>query len=116
MAHFIDSAMARGGLTDFAQVDADVRAGRMLLWIAIDERANLKAAAVTELAVIQGRKVGTIVACGGHGLKDFAGFIAELENHFRAEGCVASRILGRKGWARIYPDYRVRSIVMEKAL
>lgn len=107
--------MVRGGLNEFSEIEQAVLSGSMLLWIAWDG-SKIIASAVTQLNRINGTKIGTIVACGGKELERFAPLIEGLEEHFRAEGCRVSRILGRPGWGRIYPDYIARAIVLEKAL
>lgn len=111
----IAKAMIRGGLNTLAEIEPAILGGVMLVWIAWDV-SRIMAAAVTQLNDIDGKKTGTIVACGGNGLEDFAPLIEGLEAHFRAEGCKASRIMGRPGWSRIYPDYMMKAIILEKAL
>ena len=39
-----------------------------------------------------------------------------IENFARAEGCEATRIIGRKGWARVLTSYQAKRIVLEKDL
>lgn len=112
---FIEAAMIRGGLNEFAEIEEAVLANRMLLWIAWDGE-RITASAVTQLNSINGSKTGTIVAFGGNDLDRFAPMITILEDHFRVEGCKASRILGRPGWARIYPDYKIKAIILERPL
>lgn len=114
-SELIRAAMVRTGLSDFEPVADDVLAGRSLLWLAWDGHVIL-AAAVTRLDVIGGTKIGTIVACGGSEFKRFGDLRERLEAHFREEGCGVARICGRKGWLRHYQDYKVKSIIMEKAL
>ena len=107
--------MRRGRLSDFAAVERAVLAGAQLLWLAADTR-TIYAAAVTSLDVVNGEKLCTIVACGGRARALWLPLIAVLEDFARAEGCRAIRILGRRGWARALPDYRITRIVLEKQL
>ena len=109
------TAMLRGGLSEFTDVERDILRGLSLLWIAWDGH-DVIAAAVTRLDIVNGARIGTIVACGGSDLKRFGDLRMKLEQHFRDEGCMSARICGRKGWVRHYPDYKVKSIIMEKAL
>jgi hypothetical protein len=111
----LERAMRRGDCGDYAAVRRAVHDGGMLLWLAWDGTAII-AAAVTELARLNGRKICTIVACGGEGWPRFGALIAGLEKFARAEGCEAVRIVGRKGWARVLPDYAIKRIILEKAL
>jgi hypothetical protein len=39
-----------------------------------------------------------------------------IEDFARAEGCEATRIIGRQGWARVLPSYQTKRIVLEKDL
>jgi hypothetical protein len=39
-----------------------------------------------------------------------------IEDFARAEGCEATRIIGRQGWARVLPSYQTKPIVLEKDL
>jgi hypothetical protein len=87
----IAAAMERGAITDIADVECAVLAGRALVWIAIarediraetpfagwcrkrpdgngrkrpDGNGTIKAAAVTQLSAVNGVRFCTIVACG----------------------------------------------------
>lgn len=114
---FVKAAMVEGGLSSFAEVEADIYRGSNLLWLVWDaENSALMAAAVTSLNLVNGAMVGTVVAAGGKGLNQFGHLLPRLEQHFRDEGCVSSRICGRKGWGRYYPDYRIRAVILEKVL
>src|SRR5882762_99144 len=115
VAHLIRRAMERGGMGGFAEVERSAGEGRALLWLAWDG-AQILAAAVTELDLINGVKLCTIVACGGHGFERFGGLIGGLERFARAEGCARVRICGRRGWARWLPDYSVKRVILEKEL
>ena len=44
------------------------------------------------------------------------GLLGKIEEFARAEGCKSTRIMGRKGWARVLPSYQVKRIVLEKDL
>jgi hypothetical protein len=110
----IVQAMKRGGMGDAGQVYADVVAGRSLLWLAMG--AGVEAAAVTELTEALGRRLCTIVACGGQESQNWLHLIGGLEDYAKHEGCAAMRIIGRKGWTRALPDYRERSVILVKDL
>jgi hypothetical protein len=121
------AAMKRGDLGSFAPVEAGVLAGDALIWLACDSGARIAAAAVTELHSTEWRKVGVIVACGAASgrlrpssramnMPGWLPLIAGIEKYFRAEGCSAVRIMGRRGWARVLTTYRIRRVVLEKEL
>lgn len=127
VAGLIEAAMRRGDLSSFAAVAAAVGAGRAQLWVAVARPDEIAAAAVTELHQTEWRKVCCIVACGAHqrvharlrrheGKERWLHLLAPIEDFARAEGCDAMRIMGRKGWARVLPDYKVNRIVLEKEI
>jgi hypothetical protein len=107
--------MRRGGISDFSAVERDVLGGGALLWLAWDGE-EIVAAAVTELSLVRGRKLCTIVACGGRARRRWLHLLAELETFARREGCEATRICGRRGWTRVLPDYRATRVILEKEL
>lgn len=115
---FVGSAILRGGnLSSFAALEQSVFDGTATLWVAWDNiLSQFIAAAVTQVGQINGVKIGTVMTVGGIGIDRFGPMLAELENHFRDQGCIRSRICGRKGWLRYYRDYNLRAIVMEKRL
>ncbi len=116
-APLIKSAMERGRLTDFALVEHGVRNGNGLLWLAWKQDARkIMAAAVTELTSANGERFCTIVACGGSDRAEWLPLIEGLEKYARVEGCVAMRILGRRGWARLLPAYQVSRVLLERKL
>jgi hypothetical protein len=117
VAGLIEAAMRRGDLSSFAAVAAAVSAGRAQLWVACNsEGSEIAAATVTELHQPQRRKYCVIVACGGYDMTRWLHLLAPIEDWARAEGCDAMRIMGRKGWARVLPDYNVNRIVLEKEI
>ena len=61
-------------------------------------------------------KFCTIVACGGRHLSKWKHLIARLEQFAKAEGCKSIAIMGRRGWAREYPAYKLTSVTLEKEL
>jgi hypothetical protein len=115
VAPLIRRAAERDGLSDAAQVEDDLHNGSALLWLAWNGE-RIEGAAVTQLDAANGQKFCTIVACGGRGLKRWGSLIGTLERFAREEGCTSVRIYGRRGWARVLPDYRLHSIILEKEL
>ena len=97
---------------DFAQTENGVLHGNDLLWLAV-EHEKIIAAAVT--ALLDG--VCIIVAMGGDDFSKFGLFcLSALEKFAKDEGCRAVRICGRPGWLRRLRDYRLKKIVIEKAI
>jgi hypothetical protein len=105
---------------------------------------RIDAAAVTELHRTEWRKVCVVVACGAPSgrlgaagrlrasgrsrpssravasratdMRRWIGLLERIEEFARAEGCEATRIIGRKGWARVLTSYQTKRIVLEKDL
>lgn len=115
VAPMITAAMRRGGVGDAHPVHDDLMSGRAQLWFAWDGQ-GIVAAAVTELGEAAGRKICTIVACGGHGREGWLHLIGGLEAFARAEGCMATRIIGRRGWQRVLEGYRPKAVILERTL
>jgi hypothetical protein len=115
VAPFIRRAAERDDRSDVTRIVHDLHDGSALLWLAWDGKA-VCAAAVTQLDIANGRKFCTITACGGRELKRWLSLVGALERFAIEEGCASVRIYGRRGWARVLPDYRLHSIVLEKEL
>jgi hypothetical protein len=111
----IRRAMTRTKLGNLAPVERSVLAGEALLWVIHHEQA-LYGAVVTQLEEVDGDKYCTIVACAGEDSPRWLHLIARIEAFGKAEGCKAMRIFGRKGWARVLPDYRTHALVLQKEL
>lgn len=114
VSHLIAEAMQRGG-GDQEEVERGVLSGQLLLWVAADEKA-IWAAAVTGLHVEREQRFCCIWACGGKEQVRWPVLELELEKFARDEGCAFMRIYGRRGWAKVFPDYKLKQIVLEKAL
>jgi hypothetical protein len=138
----IVAAMKRGDLSSFGPVEDSVLRGDALLWLALTyedgDAVRIDAAAVTELHRTEWRKVCVVVACGAPSrrlrasgrlcassradalratdMRRWIELLERIEEFARAEGCEATRIIGRRGWARILPSYRTKRIVLEKDL
>lgn len=107
------AACRRTGLNAFSDIEADVLAGRSLLWVAWDGHA-VEAAAATVLINSEIGKVCVITVCGGSGMKRWLPLIGQIENYAKNEGCTRVRIYGRKGWLRVLDDYEQKHIIMDK--
>ena len=138
--NLIFAAMKRGDLSSFGPVEDSVLRGDALLWLALTyedgDGVRIDAAAVTELHRTEWRKVCVVVACGAPSrvrpssrahasradasratdMRRWIRLLEGIENFARAEGCEATRIIGRKGWARVLTSYQAKRIVLEKDL
>jgi hypothetical protein len=111
----IQQALKRGAVTPDLDIARRLADGSALLWLAWDGR-QIHAAAVTELTSRNGRRVCTVVACGGRRRGLWLHLLRDLEFYAAAEDCSVMQMLGRPGWSRLLKDYRVTSIALEKEL
>lgn len=111
----IKSAMDRADFGAFGPVESDVLSNSALLWVAYDGK-DIAAACVTQIEQTGRRKLCTLVACGGSQIRRWIGLIDQIEEYAKAEGCSASRIIGRDGWSAVLPDYKPHRVVLEKEL
>lgn len=92
---------------------------RSLLWVVVDELSSeIIAAATTRLVTVSVGKMCVITSCGGRDLMRWIGFIRDLEDYAKAEGCSIFRMMGRPGWARFFRRYGYRQpwIAIERRL
>lgn len=73
---------------------------------------EMVAAALTS---IRGTTV-KIEALGGRGVVSFVHLLAEFEDLARKHGMAAIEIEGRNGWKRALRSYRVKRVILGKAL
>jgi hypothetical protein len=115
VSHLLKGACRRTRLNAFEDVEADILAGRSLLWVAWNGRA-IESAAATILINSESGKVCIITVCGGSDMKRWLPLIGQIENYARREGCARVRIYGRKGWLRVLDGYEQEHIIMDKEL
>lgn len=113
--HFIQEALKRGDLGLFESLEADVLWGDALLWLAWDD-PNIEAAAVTQLVRTEQGTVCMIHACGGSRHRRWIGLIEKIEAYAKAEGCKATRLMGRRGWQRVLKNYSETKVILERRL
>jgi hypothetical protein len=111
----LEHAMQRGGVSDFEELEQRVWRGQALLWIVWDGERIL-AAVVTTISIANDRKLCTIVACGGEQRTRWLHLLEQIEAYARDEGCAAMVIVGRCGWERELPQYKRRSVILERTL
>jgi hypothetical protein len=113
---FIEKALAKNELTSAGEVLNDLLAGKALLWLAANENKEVVGAGVTQIVVMSAGKVCEIVAWSADHGQHRTESLEVIESYARAEGCVKTRLIGRKGWARTLPDYKIRALIMERTL
>ena len=111
----LKAACYRTGLNAFADIEADILAGRSLLWLAWNG-SSVESAAATILINSEIGKVCIISACGGSHMKRWLPLIDQIESYAKHEGCQRVRIFGRKGWLHVLEGYEERHIIMDKEL
>ncbi len=109
------AAVARCGDWTLPDLRERLLRGDLLLWITTDDGASIQAAAVTGLFKKHYGLVCQAIACGGTD-ENWAERFAAIEDYAKDEGCVACRIQGRQGWARIFRDYKIEWVSLEKRL
>lgn len=114
-SHWIKAALERGDMGTFASVETDILKRRALLWLVWNE-PSIEGAAVTQVEKTESSKVCTIVACGGDGMRAWVHLIGKLEDYARQQQCDCVRIVGRKGWQRVLPDYATAKVILERRL
>ena len=111
----LKAACRRTRLNAFEDIEADILAGRSLLWMAWNGRAA-ESAAATILINSEAGKVCIITVCAGSDMKRWLGLIGQIESYARREGCARVRIYGRKGWLRLLDGYAQKYVIMDKEL
>lgn len=114
-AHLIRSAVLRTGLSDFQEIEDSILDGDALLWLAWNGK-QIEAAASTILQKANGNLSCVIVACGGNDMGRWVGLIEKIEKYAKDEGCISTRIVGRRGWLRALEGYRAEYAIMEKRI
>jgi hypothetical protein len=95
----------------------NIRYGKTVLWVAIDdEDGNILAAMTTELVPMRSGLVCWMCQCGGDRMQDWVRFHVKIEEYAKAEGCVKTVLRGRDGWRGVLEGYRVRTVQLEKVL
>lgn len=77
---------------------------------------QIKAAGVTKIIASQKSKVLMCEACSGSEFIRNKHVMQTIEDYARSEGCDAVRIGGRKGWGRVFPEYREIAVLLERRL
>ena len=81
----------------------------MQLWVATLDH-ELVACCVTEIIIYPNKKVLTIFASAGVGLHNWLGCLSPILEWGKSQGCQASEVYGRPGWARVLAKYGFEKI------
>ena len=85
----------------------------MQLWTSYYE-TQLKSVCVTQIRIYPKYKFLEIVLMAGAMIS--VPELQEIEDWARDDGCIKSRLTGRRGWKRALPDYKEKRIILEKRL
>jgi hypothetical protein len=119
VAPLLRRAIAKTGLSAFADIEREMLDGKALLWIATSGESghlSIDAVASTILQQTDAGKVCVITACSGTRMACWLPLIANLEAYARDEGCRSIHIFGRLGWQRVLDGYRRTNVVLDKPL
>ncbi|MDP1702580.1 MAG: hypothetical protein Q8L53_16705 [Aestuariivirga sp.] len=111
---FIQDGLAEGESLD--AILERLTAKTCQLYVARDGE-EIIAACVTELPTIGGRKVCNIISVGGSRMDEWVHHMETLKAWAKSNGCVAMRFPEiRPGWKKIFPDFTVTKITLERPL
>ena len=111
----IKCAIEQTGLSDFADVEADVLRGGQLLWLAWNGE-TIEAAATTQITTVGAKRVCVLTACAGEHRERWLPLFSHIERYAKGERCSIMRVFGRRGWERVLDGYEVTNVVLEKEL
>lgn len=111
-APLLEKALGEGETME--QVLAALFQKRAQLWIGADE-TEMHVACVTEIIRRGGMLYCNIWLTGGRGVNNWLYFLNTIEKWAKEQGCDAMLIdRGRKGWPRLLPDYKIKTISLVK--
>jgi hypothetical protein len=112
-------AIARTGISAFADIEHEILSGDALLWIAVSGKgsvAAIEAVASTSLQQTDAGKICVITACAGTNMSRWLPLVAGIEAYARDESCKRVRIFGREGWLRVLDGYSRTNVVLDRQL
>lgn len=112
---YISAIADKTGFVETEDVRRQVLTVDALLWLAADG-VKVVGSGATRLIEHRGKRICEIFAWGADDQKKCAPLLKVIEGYAKQEGCASVRFLGRKGWARQLPDYRITAIILEKEL
>src|SRR5262245_19509859 len=112
---YLERAAQRSSEASVAAIEGSLLAGGALLWLVWGQE-RLAAIVVTQLVDTAAGRVCVIVSCAGAAMGRWLSLLERIERYAAEEGCVAVRIYGRKGWARLLPGYTVARFILERRL
>jgi hypothetical protein len=111
----IEKAYDRTDYGNFNDAESAVFKGEALLWIVWRE-PEVVATLITRVRNTNKSKVCEVCAAGGKESRVWLHMMANIEKYARDMGCNRISVTGRKGWARLLPDFREKLVIIEKEL
>ena len=112
VAALLEKALQKQTAMSLESVKQDCLKGKFWLW-----HVPGQVAFVTEIQQFALERICMIVLCGGEHIDEWLEHCDRtLTRHARHFGCAALMIVGRKGWARVCPEYEIQDYVMRKPL
>lgn len=105
-----------GGRLTAGDIRKRIESELFQLWAVLENGRNLVATVTTEVIEYPQRKTCRVVGCVGENRASWIHLLTEIEGWAQSKGCASMEIFARKGWARVLPDYRLTSIVLERDL
>jgi hypothetical protein len=94
----------------------ELLAGTAQLWLASSEECGVESGMITKIADNAERRICLIEALGGNSRQRWMEHLATIEAWAASKGCDAVQVKGRRGWAKMLPDFKLTSITLEKDL
>lgn len=118
---FVADLAAKIADTSHGRVNAEhirehVDKGTMQLWVVLGDVGEALALVVTEIVAYPLAKVCVVRGLAGHERDRWIHHLADIEGWAKQLGCTRVEVRGRKGMARVLPDYRLTSVYLEKEL
>lgn len=111
----IEAAFNKVDIGRFDELQNDVLNGDALLWL-VHRDSKVLAAIVTQITLSQKSKVCMVSALAGSGRGEWLHLEAKIAAYAKDAGCVAMRMIGRRGWKRVLRDYAEIGVVLERQL
>lgn len=106
----LDQSAERGGDVTIEEIEAELEAGRALLWAT----ENGDFAGVTQIVPVRGGRQCFIWQMGGEG--PWLTYLGAVEEYARKEGCGSIEGQMRPGFERILTDWSKVAVVLRKEL
>lgn len=109
-------AETSGGRVNAEHIRQHVEAGTMQLWVVLGAQGEALALAVTEIVAFPLSKVCVVRGLAGHDREKWVHHLDDIEAWAKGLGCTRIEVRGRKGMAKVLPQYKLTSVYLEKEL